>query len=420
MRFKHAAIFAAIACAAAYLPRTRLVAALLGSDCPTNPAVQTARRALAHLGAESDCRYVQISGSLNQGRSHGVYVATGECNGKTHYECSNCYNGSVRHLTFYPGNPSWSVSTDGCDGTQCHLELHGQVLFPRDALWHEPTLKNPSISVACLDEDVCGPGLRAALRRALIWLDLHVGAKAVNFFLLVSTGFALVWHQANWLLFVRPWWAAGPAVQSRAYMRLGNLYTGIWMGIMGCGVAYEFLFDLPSGWGKRLFLVCQFFVLVSNGLSFLWFAVTLRGFHPFYVPRGILICIARFAQYYSLAWLWCIHYGLDVGRTIAAFRADRGLRNLLVVELGLNVSVLCVMLYFNRDGIRRLATAARAAIRGFLNLNELSRVRGALEAERARGDAWRDRAARLEVELATLRGVKHLHAVLAKRINEFT
>jgi hypothetical protein len=72
MRFKRAAIFAAIACAAAYLPRLPLVAALLGSDCPTNPAVQTARRALAHLGAESDCQYVQISGSLNQGRSHGV------------------------------------------------------------------------------------------------------------------------------------------------------------------------------------------------------------------------------------------------------------------------------------------------------------------------------------------------------------
>jgi hypothetical protein len=72
VRFKHAAICAAIACAAAYLPRLQLVAAILGRDCPTNPEVQKARRALAHLGAESDCQYVQISGSLNQGRSHGV------------------------------------------------------------------------------------------------------------------------------------------------------------------------------------------------------------------------------------------------------------------------------------------------------------------------------------------------------------
>ena len=65
----------------------------------------------------SDCRYVRVSGAREQWQSNGLYVKTGECDGKNHYECTNCYYPIFpvvlklrRHLSF-DGSVYWRTAS---------------------------------------------------------------------------------------------------------------------------------------------------------------------------------------------------------------------------------------------------------------------------------------------------------------------
>ena len=149
----------------------------------------------------------------------GLYVKTGEfCNGENRYECSNCiFARSVRHLWLKEehrdymcghcyGNPthivltSWVINEDnaGCMSPYYCLESYcGTDLFC--SKWKEAFLNetnsevNYNVTVKCVDEDLCGPGYRNAMRRAWSWLSWQASRHLCNLWGLGFNAYLMIW-----------------------------------------------------------------------------------------------------------------------------------------------------------------------------------------------------------------------------------
>ena len=60
------------------------------------------------------CESYTVSGSKHQSDNHGTYVASGTCDGKTLYECVDCFSSRTEYLYYYAPFANWLIGNIGC------------------------------------------------------------------------------------------------------------------------------------------------------------------------------------------------------------------------------------------------------------------------------------------------------------------
>ena len=108
------------------------------------------------------CEAYLVSGSKHQSDNHGTYVAKGECEGKTLYECVDCSSSLPEYLYYYAPFANWIIGNIGCGSKYALLYTKTASDDPSSGQWSEQLgsewVETPTISLerSCAAEGARG------------------------------------------------------------------------------------------------------------------------------------------------------------------------------------------------------------------------------------------------------------------------